>query len=432
MSRAIALLRKAVLATNGIPVVGTINRLPYHAATRLLGSRLGAIPEVCGLHARNSFAQGTWVPGRSDIDVTVILRQGLTPARALEAVARVKTGLAATRRLLPMVGEADILSAEDVAAYASPGWRRGEVRNWKHLWGERLSLPDGERADDPLARILHFYSYASASLFPTGGPGINARATSKILRALAPEREKEVPRLLDRAGAITMLLPVLDRAAAGAEAVTGFDARNAFLRPPGAEVAGREVPAALRQHWDAFEGGVHVAWEPQNPLLLVRGGLEPGTLAAAVRAAFDAFERPRFFTRPVLCALFQRAEPFFQLSLTGYHESIGERDVLPPPVFASREALSRVAATQVGFSFTEIYTNLPAEAAMDDFVFGWLARGLRFLEDGRIDLDYESLREYMRATHREVRPAGSALERFALLRSLCTDLARAMTRDQTI
>ena len=67
-----SIVQTVVQATSHWPVAGSLYRSIYHSAARAVGDLASREPRLAGIYARNSYALGTWEPGRSDIDLTAI------------------------------------------------------------------------------------------------------------------------------------------------------------------------------------------------------------------------------------------------------------------------------------------------------------------------------------------------------------------------
>lgn len=429
MTRILDLVRRGVLATNHVPVLGRINRIPYHLAIRSLAARVAAIPGVASLHVRGSFARDAWVPGRSDIDLTAVIRAGLPAKADIEAARRTRAEIDDARRRYPMIGEVEVLNAGHVAAYATPGWRRHEISRWKRIQGEPLVFPSQSAFEEPLAQALAFYDYASKSLLAGGSTRTLERAAAKIFRMIGPAAAATFPSGVDRASWVAHVLPVLHRAAVESAVECTFDARTLARMMPEPSAEPVPVPSDLESQWHAFSGGAAVPWQPGSPLLVLRDGLSAESIAAAARAAFSAYESPTLWTAPTLAAFGQLTEPINMLAVHASHQAIGGSSIVPLPLFPSHEAFHRAYAVHVSRIFPDVYSGIVQEAGgFHDFVFGWLLRAVRYFEDGTLDFDYSSLAQYHSGAGRPLEADDTPEGRFALLRTLASALATTLTR----
>lgn len=110
-------------------------KIPYEASARWVALELGRIAGVEGLYARQSFAQGDYVPGLSDVDLFVQIAGGTVPDE-LEILRRVAHGYGRARRLAPWLGELELGTADELRAWLAAGGRAAaEARHWRRLAG---------------------------------------------------------------------------------------------------------------------------------------------------------------------------------------------------------------------------------------------------------------------------------------------------------
>ena len=73
------LLRASVIKTSTIWPFSAASHAVYSQAIRAFRRLCNRHSEIEAAYARNGFAQGRWKAGSSDIDLTVFLRDSLTP-----------------------------------------------------------------------------------------------------------------------------------------------------------------------------------------------------------------------------------------------------------------------------------------------------------------------------------------------------------------
>src|SRR6188768_3181945 len=97
------LIRRFVRATRNWPGPRHAYTQMYRQAEAAAGRLTRANQSVVGIYTRNSYADGTWVPGISDIDLTVVFRNPSTPDLDLfhERYDRLRT-------VFPMLGELEL------------------------------------------------------------------------------------------------------------------------------------------------------------------------------------------------------------------------------------------------------------------------------------------------------------------------------------
>ena len=173
--------RRVVRRTAHWPLLGRLYRGYY--ALALVGLRywLQNQPEALGLYARGSYARGDWVAGRSDLDLSLVLRGGLRAQQSLQFVERWQRFQPFYVGWFPMAHDSELLREE---------WLPLLTReDWLNVWGPEKS-PAGPVAD-PASEALNLYLYA---LRPWVGP---LGASKEALRCLVLARGvRKLERLL--------------------------------------------------------------------------------------------------------------------------------------------------------------------------------------------------------------------------------------------
>lgn len=188
----------------------------YWLAVVCLRGWLQTCPQAVGLSARGSFARGDWVAGRSDLDLTVLLRPQLEAEELQRFWRRWRRFQPGFLKLFPMAHDCEFLCLDWLSQVS-------HVDGWRTLWGP----PDtpGGPAPDPASEALNFYLYAL-------GPWLGKVVPSQEeLRLLVLERGlRKLRRLLgleplscnssslhELLGALTGSLSSIGRAGAGGE-----------------------------------------------------------------------------------------------------------------------------------------------------------------------------------------------------------------------
>lgn len=428
-------LQALVLAANRWPVLKHCLRIPYHLAAEVLRNRICRFNQVSALYARSSFAEGRWTPGSSDIDLTVVLRSGLTEQTEFAAAASIHSTVSAIRRWFPMVGEAELINADWLPAYASSSWRAGEVLRWKLMGGAPINPAASGHAPDGTGQGLRVYRYDVSAKFPAGSPVVRRRLVAKVMRMFGGQAAS-IPDDASGSEMLAWLITELDRAL-DPEPECPFDATNLTSPARTPSTRYREVPQGLRSAWDSFEGGIWLPWSEQAPFLVLKHDLSLEMTASAIEAAWAVFDQPVLVTSRMLAEYFRRSDPFGLISLYRNRVLLGEHDPLPPPRFPDQNSIRDALCLQAAELYPDVYRpeiGQWPEQAFHNYLYAWVLRALRFLEEGIVDLDYQSLAEYMQRTGRAVQPAATAFERFCLLRRCAGFVAQATVRstDQTM
>jgi hypothetical protein len=154
------LLRTAVLATNPYWPFTRLNRWPYDAALSILVRTARKRREISNLYIRMNSAQ-PWIPGLSDIDLTVLLRSGLAADDeygVLESFWRTCARL----QVFPLLGEVQILDEAELGSWLA--WTGADPHgpSWRLLYGAAnpLVVPGQSRHWRRQALLLAFWMYA--------------------------------------------------------------------------------------------------------------------------------------------------------------------------------------------------------------------------------------------------------------------------------
>ncbi len=135
------LIQRGLLATNPHWPFSVINRAPYRLALAVVGHRFGRLRGVSGVHLRNGLTRPDWVPGLSDIDLTVVIDDvGAAGDAALTRA--IWTEYGRLKRAFPMLGELAILPRRALGAWSRFGITGHEVGTWIALVGPRVGALD--------------------------------------------------------------------------------------------------------------------------------------------------------------------------------------------------------------------------------------------------------------------------------------------------
>ena len=246
-------------------------------------------------------ATGNWIPGLSDIDLSVILKSGLSDEQEFALVDALRMRYRRLKRLFPMLGELEILGEEDLPAWLYRTADSPQGRAWTLLHGHASAdlTSDGSPIWHPRALNVALCIYIDM-LPPCASKPDSflrrqdaARRVRKILRQLTPIlREHGLPAFEPQswadgpdliAGAATALenaVACLDSAIASAGLEPGWfspaENRCRFQRP---SAAGFE---AVRS------GIVHRG----RVILVINAGLGGAVIARVAEAARERWTEP--------------------------------------------------------------------------------------------------------------------------------------------
>lgn len=229
------LLRTFILRTNPYFPFRSWNRWPYSWAVRVARGEFGNRPEIRGLYLRHGMARDGWIPGLSDIDLSVILKAGLPEEQEFPIVDSLRARHRRLKRAFPMLGEIEILAEDDLPAWLywtsdCPG-----NREWTLLEGQGSDHVTAAGSPVWRRRALHLALWVYLELLP---PCVSkpdsflrfndaARRVNKIVRQLHPilredghpateiETPADVPALIGRAAtalasAVSRVEPAMD------------------------------------------------------------------------------------------------------------------------------------------------------------------------------------------------------------------------------
>ena len=156
--------RRLMVATNPYWPFSVLNPLPYRLAVNRFAGLCRREPVVRSSHLRHSLTRANWLPGSSDIDVTVLTGEGLSAAQEYAMLAAFWRRVGRLQRVLPMLKDVAVLPQHYL-----PSWSRfsivgHEVCGWQLLTGASPAasayLVTPERLEmDSLFHALSLYRY---------------------------------------------------------------------------------------------------------------------------------------------------------------------------------------------------------------------------------------------------------------------------------
>ena len=148
-------IRSAVVRTNPFPPFSRLNRLPYSAAMGRVRRLARDLDGVASLYLRHGMVRDDWVPGLSDIDLTVVLDGELSAGSEFDTIVGFNKHYNALRRWWPMLGEVELLP--DAWSWTRHTVRVREVREWRLLEGKPTAACqfDGAEEDAERSRLTH-------------------------------------------------------------------------------------------------------------------------------------------------------------------------------------------------------------------------------------------------------------------------------------
>lgn len=410
MNAVTSIVQSVVQATRNWPLAGGLYRSIYHAAANAVGELATREPRLTGVYARNSYALGTWEPGRSDIDLTAVWSDP-NP----DSVARFHAAFATLKKRFPMLGEVEMLDERHLAAWSGFGVPGLESGRWKKLGGPHrfeCRYAGNERLD----RVRHAVSIYCHQFMPRFW---EQPRHEKTLRRLAAKIARQLNEPSGGVGSPEQLLEtVLRQLSRTASEVTP---------PPevplvdystllGALPERDHVPVSPPNDPDLLAAIGHANGEPRH--IVAREGFRASALASRFpNAAILSPEVLRFY----LCFV-DPLEHFTLLRERTIAEGVDALvDPFPLSEAALRETVCHYAADMLTFPYRAGLDTMPA-TQFRHLLYGWFLRTLKYFEDGRFMFEYHGLREHFGARHQEDAP------RFVLLHSIAGELSKYMAR----
>jgi hypothetical protein len=156
------IVRTAVIKTNSYWPFSSLNKTPYYLAIRIFVEACRRFPEIRSVYLRSGLAEGHWLSGLSDIDLTVIIDSRLSTDAEFAFLCSFWKRYNLLKCFFPMLGEIEILNNQQLKTWTQFGLRGYEAPHWRLLYGaETLRSPysgDSRRlTKDCLNDALSFY-----------------------------------------------------------------------------------------------------------------------------------------------------------------------------------------------------------------------------------------------------------------------------------
>ena len=402
-----SLLRNLVRATHRWPLLGSAYRGIYEAAAGSVAQLAERNSHVAGIYARNSYALGTWEPGRSDIDLTVVWRD---PSEG--AIARFHSAYAKLQERFPMLGEVEMIDELHLAAWTRHGFSGLHSQEWKKLAGDHdlRSEYDGSEQFDRVRHAIAVYRYQFLKYLweRPRGPAVE-RAAAKLMRILGrpPMKEASVDQMWE--ACLRELAAAVKTIAAPVEGpMVDY-----------ADLIGRVSVATSQPDAETLSiNGLHsvIASAPDaaQKHVLAAGCSDLAKIEAVFPGAI--VWDPNVF-RFYLCFL----DPLEYFSLlrerTVFQGEDPLREAFALTKSALRDSISHYSVEMLTFPYRAGLAGL-SDGDFRNFVYGWYLRTLRYFEDGIVDFDYYSLRQHFKNRHSE------DVGRFPLLHGIAGELSR--------
>ncbi|MBN1405875.1 MAG: hypothetical protein JW946_05080 [Candidatus Omnitrophica bacterium] len=135
VTRARNIIRHMAVHTAGNPLLSFFSRAFYYTALKFFVRYCAKYPEIKSVYLRNSFTDKAWVPGLSDIDATVVIRNGLSAEQEFCFLKAFWLGYKKLKSAFPVLDIPEVLSAEDLDLWARFKTIGHEAEKWKLVYG---------------------------------------------------------------------------------------------------------------------------------------------------------------------------------------------------------------------------------------------------------------------------------------------------------
>ncbi|HSP87129.1 MAG TPA: hypothetical protein VLN45_03295, partial [Ignavibacteriaceae bacterium] len=119
-------VRIIVLATNRVMLFSYLNRLPYYFALNIFIHVFSKFKEIKSIYLRHGLSEKNWVPGISDIDLTIIIDGNLSKENNYLFLQLFWKKFEKVKKFFPMLGEADIINDLEIK-----NWTKFSIRGYE-------------------------------------------------------------------------------------------------------------------------------------------------------------------------------------------------------------------------------------------------------------------------------------------------------------
>lgn len=382
-------LRLCVVKTSEIFPFSIVFRALYHLAVNGIVVFAWLTPEIESLWIRGSYARGDFVPGRSDLDFLIVLKDHFNDLEIQQALSRIRRRFGLFKRLVPFLGEMELLERTQFPSWYQHATDRFEMRPLVGGFKARLPLMSKEEtASKVLIDFVHF-------LLPNSEKWSKlevARLCSKLLRSMGFTTDS-LPD--DRYQQIATVLQALQ---VWCNEIPWAEAEDAG--PPG-QVDPFVLPADL-SNWASDLVQVFAApYAPEALFIVVSAEIETAKLAEILKQICLGRQPARLFTPAVLRFYLNRVSYVEGESLRQHRLSWGDGDLMRG---LPREPKNLCEGVLENSAHILSHVN-SQEHKLDSFHFQlqWFLRNLLFLEQDEIVLCEDRVVKEAERLHPEFR-----------------------------
>lgn len=126
-------IRTLVLKTNAVWPFSFLNRMPYYLGVRAFVQVCKDFPQIQNAYLRHGLLGSDWVPGISDIDLTVLFESGRTSEEEFNFATSFWRRVGHLKRFFPMLGEIEVIDSKQMSSWTRFTIRGKESDSWKPL-----------------------------------------------------------------------------------------------------------------------------------------------------------------------------------------------------------------------------------------------------------------------------------------------------------
>ncbi|MCI0603863.1 hypothetical protein L0156_12720 [bacterium] len=164
-------IRNLVLKTNDVWPFSSMNRFPYYAGVRAFLHICKEFPKIQRVYLRHGLVESDWVPGISDIDLTVLFEPGNTAEEEFAFAVSFWRRVERLKRFFPMLGEIDLLDSKQISSWTRFTIRGKESKSWRLLYAmgdlqvNRKATPEDNFVDSFNHALLQYFNFFQRRFF---------------------------------------------------------------------------------------------------------------------------------------------------------------------------------------------------------------------------------------------------------------------------
>ncbi len=444
-------LQKAVIAANHVPLVRTILRSVYYFALWILKRECKHHQIILGVYIRNSFAEGTWVAGRSDIDITVVLKGNFELIEEQISLKSFQKRYAFLQRILPMLGEAEYLLETHVNAYCSYSYSGYQASHWKLIYGEDLARSSYDNdpdtiATDRLSHLVSTYIHLFCSKFEIDHwQQMDLQILSRIVKKAERLSMVEKPLKSDFNNPFEALLSIMKLMD---DNCCQYLSQTIHSIPKSKVQALPSISIHPDKKKDTFDDKGEVAWNSPfvrgvvfsilersgSTYIILKDRLDDKNIIVVFETLYQLFDNLIFMTLPTFQFYLTYCDPIHCAILLDDGRVVAGEDVLQYIELPLPSTLWTAFANNSVAMFSDIYSqdwpNLDNEYYKHRLQ-GWYLRSLFFLEKEELMVSYDLIEKYCAQAYPQwwlkIKAADPAL-RYELIRKICDQVARRLEK----